>query len=101
MKNETLFNPAGTNRNAPKKETTKERNARRKEKARVKAVRAQRARNEVVSAERHEKHLAGRVMKDLERLYGKGYTRAASNMNYVLYEVEMFSTEHHHEKATY
>ena len=97
----TIFNPSGIKRSAKKSETGKERNARRKASKRVKAARAATAQEEAVNAVKYEKHLTGAIMTDLERLYGKRYTRAAGNMRFVLEEVEMFSTDKKHLKASY
>ena len=92
MKTDQLFNPSGKQRSAPKRVTTKDRNIRRKEKARIKAARAEQAQNEATAAMGHEEHLKGGIMRDIEKMYGKRFTRAAGNTAYVLEQVMLFNT---------
>ncbi len=87
----TQFNPSGLQRTKPRRETTKQRNERRKAAKRVKAARAATAIIEADAATKHEAHLKGGIMRDLERMYGKRYTRASSSMAYILEELAVFS----------
>lgn len=73
----------------PKRETTKQRNERRKANARTKKARADMAILEANNAVKYEDHL--NIMRDLEKMYGKRYTRAAGNTNYVLQEIALFN----------
>lgn len=89
---EQLFNPSGLKRSAPHKMTTKERNAKRKATKRIEAERAERAQYEATEAMKHETHLKGCIMSDLEKLYTKRFTRAAGNTTYVLEQFALFNT---------
>ena len=89
--NQTLFNPNSLRLAKPAKMTTKQRNAARKATKRINAERAATAQQEATEAMKHESHLGTRLMKEIEREFGKRFTRAAGNTTYVLEQVELFN----------
>ena len=90
VRNRTLFG----NEQDRKRSRTRTRNQ-----AKKALGKKEQAKREAATAKAKADHLHSRIMRDLERMYGKGFTRAAGNMNRILEEIELFNFKGHHLKV--